>query len=895
MRHRVMGVAVVVLLAVPGALSARQARTPEVGAAPGMKRVVAVSAGSEPPRLDGVLDDAAWALAEPATGFVQMRPNPGAAATRPTEARVVYDASAIYVGMRLYDHPDSVAAQLARRDASGIFTDWAHVVIDSYHDRRTAFRFSVTPRGTKKDVLHFDDVGEDLNWDAVWDVAVRLDSLGWTAEFRIPLSQLRFSANDGGGMVWGVNFGRQIARRGEWSWWSPVLPDAGGFVSESGELHGLAGLDAGRRLELMPYTVAGLTLAPADPGNPFYEASDPLGNVGVDVRYGITSNLTLSATINPDFGQVEADPSVVNLSAFETFYPEKRPFFTEGSNLFEFDIGTDDGSGEALFYSRRIGRAPQRGVGGDGYVDAPDATTILGAAKLSGKTSGGWTIGLLSAVTAEERARVAAPGGAVAEEPVEPLTHYLVGSFARDFRHGRSSVGVLFTGTHRRLGADGAFESLPSAAYAAGLRGRHRFADGAWEASGYVAASHVRGSEAAIERLQLAPARYYQRPDADHVAVDPTRTSLTGAVANVGLWKIGGSIRGGVGGHVRTPGFEVNDLGFQGEADTGLLFGNLRYHQFEPKGVFRNFVIGINPSLGWTTGGEHTWTQVGHWANGQFTNFWSGGWWMGWRPAASSTTALRGGPAIARPASFRYDVWLEGDARKPVVWSVGVSGGREFDGGGHDLGVGLGLTVRPSPSLNLSLRPRIVRNRPTWQYVGQPESGGERHYVVGALDQTTASLTTRLNWTLSPTLSLELYAQPFISGGEYTTFRRVADPRADAFADRFEPLDATYDAAADTYRADLDGDGAPDLSFADPDFNFKQMRGNAVLRWEYRRGSTLYLVWSQSRTAYLAGGDAHDARLDLGRDVNRLFNRDEDCLTPVTNVFMIKVSYWLNG
>lgn len=859
-----------------------------------VKRVEARAVLAEPPRLDGVLDDAAWQPAEPATDFVQMRPVPGAPATRPTEARVLYDASAIYVGMRMYDHPDSVVSQLARRDASGVYTDWAHVLIDSYHDRRTAFRFSVTPRGTKKDVLHFDDSSEDVNWDAVWEVAVAIDSLGWTAEFRIPLSQLRFSRNDDGDLVWGINFGREIARNGESAWWSPVLPDVGGFVSRAGELHGLAGIGAARRLEVMPYAVAGLTRAPGEPGNPFYEANDPLGNVGVDLRYGITSNLTLSATINPDFGQVETDPSVVNLTAYETFYPEKRPFFTEGSNIFEFKVGVDDGSGEGLFYSRRIGRAPQRSIGG-GYVDRPDVTTILGAVKLSGKSSSGWTIGLLNAVTAEERAHVAQADGSVVETPVEPLTNYLVGSLARDFRRGESTVGMLFTATHRRLGDDGVFDFLPTSAYAAGVRGRHRFAAGTWEASGYIAASHVRGGETAIERLQRSPARYFQRPDADHVELDPTRTSLTGAVVNFGLWKIGGNVRGGIGGHVRTPGFEVNDLGFQTEADIALFFGNLRYHQFDPVGTFRNFTIGINPSIGWTTGGERYWSQIGHWANAQFTNFWEGGWWVGLRPQMLNVVALRGGPAIVRPASVRYEFWLEGDSRKPVSWGLGYWGGTEFDGDGNDGTAWFRLTVRPSPSLNLSLEPRVARNRPSWQYVGRPVADGERHYLVGDLDQTTASLTTRLNLTLSPTLSFELYAQPFISGGQYSDFRRVVRPRAERFADRFEPLDATYDAAAGTYRADLDGDGVGELEFANPDFNFKEMRGNAVLRWEFRPGSTLYLVWSQSRTASLSGGDLVGERFDLGRDLGRLFNLEDDVRTPVTNVFMIKVSYWLNG
>ena len=331
------------------------------------KQTGAVRLTGAPPAIDGRLDEAAWDRVEAVSDFVQMRPDPGAPATARTEARVLFDDDAVYIGMRMLDAPDSIAAQLVRRDASGTFTDWAHVMIDSYHDRRTAFRFSVTPRGAKKDVLHFNDTQEDLNWDAVWDAATALDAEGWTAEFRIPLSQLRFSRGDGNSLVWGVNFGREIARRGEWAWWSPVLPHVGGLVSQSGELVDLEAVRPPRRIEVIPYTLGRLTAAPAQPDNPFYERQAGEASVGADLRVGIGSNLTLSATVNPDFGQVEADPSVVNLTAFETFYPEKRPFFTEGANIFSFRIATDDQSGENLFYSRRLGRTPQR------FIPAPAA------------------------------------------------------------------------------------------------------------------------------------------------------------------------------------------------------------------------------------------------------------------------------------------------------------------------------------------------------------------------------------------------------------------------------------------------------------------------------------------------------------------------------------------
>ncbi|MGH7476317.1 MAG: DUF5916 domain-containing protein [Longimicrobiales bacterium] len=849
--------------------------------------------------LDGRLDEAAWASAPALTDFVQMRPTPGQPASQPTEARLLYDDDAIYVGMRLYDDPDSIAAQLARRDASNIYTDWAHVLIDSYNDNRTAFRFSVTPKGSKKDVLHYDDWAEDLNWDAVWEVATAVDEQGWIAEFRIPLSQLRFSSStseDQRELIWGVNLGREIARSGEWAWWSPVLPNAGGTVSQAGELRGLTRLRAPRRLELLPYSVARLTRAPGDAADPFWSENAASLDAGLDLRYGITSNLTLSATINPDFGQVEADPSVVNLSAFESFFPEKRPFFIEGSNMFQFGVGTDDGSGEGLFYSRRIGRAPQRFVAAAGYVDAPDATTILGAAKLSGKTASGWQAGFLDALTAEEDADIALDTGERQVEIVEPMSNYAIGTLSRDFREGSSTIGALFTATNRMLDGRSELSFLRSAAYTGGVRARHRFYNNTWEASGYVAGSHIRGSADAIARVQTAAGHYFQRPDADHLEYDPTRTSLSGALGNLWIGRFaGGNILGGFGAHVRTPGLELNDLGFQFESDQILTFASWRYVQFEPRWIFRSFGIGVNPSFGWTTGGEPIWAQFGSWTNWELKNFWNGGSWFGLRPGTMTTGAARGGPAIVREANFQGNVWLNSDRRKQLTGHLSVGGGREQDTGAWNAFVGGGASYRPSPQLNLSLSPSLSRNGNTWQYVTQRATDDERHYIFGEIDQTTFSLTTRLNYTLSPTLSLELYAQPFVSGAEYDRFRKLSDtPRADRFEDRFISLDGSRIAYIDgEYQADVDADGTFDVAFGDPDFNFRQMRGNAVLRWEYLPGSTLYLVWSQSRTGFVPGTD-QDPMFELGRDMRRLFNRDDAFPTPVTNVFLLKLSYWLN-
>ncbi|MFO7894721.1 MAG: DUF5916 domain-containing protein [Longimicrobiales bacterium] len=856
-----------------------------------------------PPQIDGRLDDAAWADAAVATGFIQMRPDPGAAASFPTEVRVLYDDEAVYVGMRLRDpEPSEIAAQLGRRDASGIYSDWAHVMIDSYHDRRTAFRFSVNPTGVQKDVLHYDDHSEDVNWDGVWEAAASVGDEGWVAEFRIPLSQLRFSAAEAcgssaaagcGEVVWGVNFGREIARLNQWAWWAPVLPDVAGFVSAAGELRGIRELEPPRRLEALPYVVAQGSRVPVN-GSPFQspDGRDSQLHFGADLEYGITSDLTLSATINPDFGQVEADPSVVNLTAQETFYPERRPFFVEGSNIFGFNIGFNDNSGEGLFYTRRIGRSPQRGLSDFGdHTDSPGTTTILGAGKLSGRTAGGWSVGLLHATTAEETGRVLTGTDGIQPYVVEPLTNYSVLRASRDFRDGRSAAGVMATGTHRRLNGTPGLAFLTDRAYAGGLDFRHRFADDSWDLSGWFAGSYVTGDSAAIQRLQTSSLRYYQRPEADHVEYDPAATSLAGYGGTLNLWKVAGSWRGGVGGTFRSPGLELNDAGFQTAADLAIVYANLRYHRFDPIGPFRSFTIGVNPSTAWDFGGLNLHKQLNLFANTELTNNWSFGFWSGRAFPGVSNGALRGGPAIRRPGALRANVWMNTDSRKPV--RVNLNGGWSVDdqGAGWSRRAGASVTWRPSGRLDLSLGPSINERSSEWQYITQTaDHTGDTHYIFAPIHQRTFSLTTRVSYAFTPTLSLQLYAQPFVSAGRYAGFREVADPQADRFGQRFHTFsdqELSYvpdgDGGWGTYAVDTDGDGTADYSFNEPDFSFKELRSNAVLRWEYRPGSTLFVVWSQGRSRVDPTGQFH-----VIDDFDRLVG------TGGSSVLAVKLNYWLD-
>ncbi len=593
----------------------------EVG--PPVLRAVRVS-GHEI-RIDGRAVEAPWLSAPVATDFVQFEPAEGEAATERTEARVLYGDEALYVAIRAYDRdPSGIVGQLTRRDQNS-YSDQVGVVVDSYFDRRTAFHFAVNPVGVKQDIYRYDDTGEDDGWDAVWEVATTTDEEGWTAEFRIPYSQLRF--RDADVQTWGINFVREIARRDETDVWAPTSRKDAGVVSRFGELRGLENLRAPRRLEIVPYTVGRVQRAPGDADNPFFRRSERFGTVGADLKYGLTSDLTLDVTLNPDFGQVEADPAQVNLTAFETFYPERRPFFLEGSSIFRFGLSPGDGdnANESLFYSRRIGRAPQ----GDpddrgGWVDKDPQTTILGAAKLSGKTASGWSIGALQAVTSEETARIAPATGSQFDEAVEPLTSYGMVRVQRDFRAGRSAIGLVATSVNRDQQVADALE-LRRDAYTGGVDFRHRFGGERFEVSGYMIGSHVAGSAAAIDAAQRSSVRYYQRPDAGYLAYDPTETSLDGGSAFLAIAKIGGSAwRYSTGVVTRSPGFEVNDIGYQRDADNTMSWVWVGYQRTTPTGPFRRYNLNVNGWGAWNYGGDRT--GFGGNVNGSFQlkNFWNG-------------------------------------------------------------------------------------------------------------------------------------------------------------------------------------------------------------------------------------------------------------------------------
>jgi hypothetical protein len=848
--------------------------------------------------LDGRLDDAAWQRAEPSRNFTQSWPDPGKPGTDPTEVRVIYDDDAIYVAVRAFDsRPDSIAAQLARRDASGIYSDWIHVIIDSYHDRRTAFRFSVNPKGVQKDVYNSNDNFEDTNWDAVWDVATRVDSLGWVAEYRIPLSQLRFgNAPEGQERTWGWQVMRDVARRNERVAFSPWTPDGRGFVSRFGDLTGLVNLPQPQRLEVIPYASAKVTRAPGSAANPFYRRTDASPNAGADVRYGLPGGLTLTATINPDFGQVEVDPAVVNLSAFETFFPEKRPFFLEGADVFSFGQlrRHNDYGGMTFFYTRRVGRSPQRYPGGPdvAYVDMPEQTTIAGAAKVTGRI-GPWTIGMLNALTNEERARVAGADGIVdSTTAVEPMTNFFAGRVRRDFRRGNTVVGGMLTTVNRQQSP--LFTNLLS--HGAGYGGvdfEHRWNRGRYTLSGYSLQTRVNGSPAVITALQRAPARYYQRPDASSFDVNPARTSLTGYSNALALSK-SGNLFGSVVVKEVSPGYEINDIGFHGRVDFRSVSPFIGYQSNRKERYTQNYFAGMWTNHAWNFDGTPIFQSVGGSTSATFTNMWSAG--MNGGSSIGryySDRLLRGGPLAYLPRDYRISGWLNSDNRRKVLLNPYANYQGYADDDSWSANGGLYIETRPRSNVHVTVGPNYFKQFSTSQYVQavtDPTATGTfgRRYVFANLHQSTLSFDTRVNWTLTPRLSLQSYFQPFVAVGRYEALKEFTTPRAYDFAvygrDRGTMVENTSNGAVTSYTVDPDGAGpAATFTVRNPNFNVHSLRGNAVLRWEYRPGSALFFVWQQQRS-----GSESAYELDASRDVGAIFRERP------TNIFLVKAAYWLS-
>src|SRR5213596_2356867 len=701
------------------------------------------------PVVDGRLDDPVWNLAPAVTDFRQTDPDEGAPVSEATAVRVLYDGTAVYVGARLFDTaPARIVRRLARRDAS-THSDEFRVFFDSYHDRRTAFEFIVNAAGVKKDVLIGEDGDfDDASWDPVWEAATSVDSLGWTAEIRIPLSQLRFSkAPD---QVWGVHFVRWIERKQEQALFPFIGKKENGLVSRFADLEGIRHVGSPKRLELLPYTVGrGTYLEPKDRGNPFERPSSYHSGAGADVKYGVSSSLTLDATLNPDFGQVEVDETFVNLTAFEQFLEEHRPFFVEGTEIFNF--GNNGG----------------------------------GAAKLSGRPAGGWSVGVLDALTARERATVFdTAAGTYARDEVEPPSNYSVGRARRDLDGGNTSFGLLATAMDRWPDSP-ALDVLPTRAYAGGLDFFRRWGDKTYSLAGSLGRSYIAGDPAALRQAQRSSNRYYQRPDASSFRYDPTRTSLAGVSADLYLNKVAGAWRWGIAGSTTSPGFEVNDLGFQKRVDQISAAAALGHRWTRPGKVFRQASAYLQVAPSWNYDGDAIDRTIKAFGYAQFRNFWTGDWSLSYSPPVVDDRLTRGGPLAQKPASWYASADVTTDSRA-TLGAYAFASFQHDAAGGWYLNAIPQLTLRPSAALSLKLTGGYVAGHTMAQIVTkQPDNiavaTDSTRYVFGELVQHQFYLTLRANVTFSPSLSVQLYAQPFTFTGDYRNFKELRARKTFAF------------------------------------------------------------------------------------------------------------------
>ena len=844
------------------------------------KQATAVRVARDVISLDGRLDEELWTTAPALTDFVQKDPVEGAAPTDRMEVRFVYDDDALYVGARMLAMSCSaVQAPLSRRDDVQQ-AEYVLVSLDTFLDRRTAYTLGVTASGVRLDHFHpeDDENRRDREFDPVWEAHAQITDQGWTAELWIPFSQLRF--NNQSEQVWGLNVQRWIPSRNEEVYWVLIPRTVQGWASRFGELRGIRNIPPTRRVELLAYA-GGISRVSGDrnPADPFDSGANFNGRTGADLKMGLGPNLTLEATVNPDFGQVEADPAEVNLSAFETFFSERRPFFVEGSRLLNSQVVVN------YYYSRRIGAPPTAPVQGD-FIDYPRESTILGAAKLSGRLASGTSLGFLGAVTGNEFARTAEQNARDLTERtrVAPRTVWGVTRVQQEFGAATSTVGLMATAIHRDLDeGDPLAARLTRNALTVSGDSVLRFKQGEYEVRLQGGLSYADGDPEAILRLQQSPVRYLQRPDADYVTLDPNRHSLIGG-------KGGAEVERTSGRHwlwssrldLESPEFEVNDIGRLAQADGIQWLNNLRYRETEPGNAFRSYSVGLNSRAEWNYGGDRQ--TNGYGLNGSVTwlNFWSTSVSLNVARRTQDLALTRGGPSMQEPNRWEVNATVRSSSAARNRWNANVAYGRDEDGG-LEFDTGVSLSVRPQPRWELSVGPSYERELTTQQYVAElGRTGTEtfgRRYVFAHIDRSTTVMQTRLNYTFKPDLTLDVYAEPFAASGDFSNHGELAVPRT-RLVRQYGTDGTTAEPLADGTLHVTDGPDSFDL--ANRDFNVLSFSSNVVLRWEWQPGSTLFVVWQQDRfertltDVRVGGGD--------------LFG---SLSAPGVNFFLVKASFWL--
>jgi hypothetical protein len=886
------GLQILMLLIVPGVLTVSlEAQQNNITAAGKERRqYFTQSTDGASIKLDGVIDEEVWNRVPWSSDFIENQPDDGTPPSQQTSFKVLHDEKYLYLAYRAHDSaPDSIVARLGRRDEFA--GDWVEINIDSYHDFRTAFSFTLSVSGVRNDEFVSDDGDNwDPNWNPIWDAATHIDSLGWSAEARIPFSQLRYSTQPN--PVWGIQVMRRIFRKEERSTWQHIPQNSNGWVSHYGELHGLSNLPTSKQIELAPYVLTQTERFEPQPGNPFNDGSRSKLSAGIDGKFSVTRDMILDFTVNPDFGQVEADPGAVRLDGYEIFFTERRPFFMESRNLFDYRIAGSVAGGEydsdLLFYSRRIGGAPHGypSLMEGEFAEVPSFTSILGAAKFSGKTKNGLSIGILESLTNPVMAEIAL-GEQRRETLVEPLTNYFVGRLIKDFNQGGTILGGIVTAVNRRNGLD----EIHKAAYSGGIDFQHSWQNKWWTFKLNMIFSRVEGSADAILRTQRGFVHLFQRIDADHHELDPTRTSLTGTGGTIRIGKYGGNPNkdGGIykfetGLTWRSPGLELNDVGFLLTSDEINHFAWGSYVIQQPFSIFNNAQINYNHWGRWDFEGQYLYSAFNTNAQVWFKNQWRFGGGFTYNPLEISNNALRGHTALRKPPGYGYDFNISSDSRKEITFQASSSSGAAYEKGVRFLSLEAGIQFQPFNALGFSVVPGYTRlERKQDQFVAHVTYEGQLRSITSFVNQKSLGISTRANYYIRPNLSVQYYGQPFIFRALYKNFAFVQEPLGKTIADRFHvftPQQISIDNGVAS--VDENTDGLIDYSFHTPDLNFIQFRSNLVIRWEYVAGSEIFLVWSQ--------GVVPDAYSDVNSPlVTSLFDNVFD--QQPHNIFLLKFSY----
>lgn len=841
--------------------------------------------------LDGMPSEEAWNLVEWAGDFTQWQPNEGKSPSQQTNFKIIYDEKFLYIAYRCHDlAPDSIIKRMGRRDEFP--GDWVEINIDSYHDQRTAFSFTISVSGVRSDEFVSNDGNSwDASWNPIWFAKTRVDDKGWTAEVKIPLSQLRYGNEPE--KIWGFQVTRRLFRKEERSTWQYIPQNSGVWVSRFGELHGLKNIPMHRQVEIAPYVIAQGDKYEKEAGNPFAKGFDTKLTGGLDGKVAITNDLILDFTINPDFGQVEADPSQVRIDGFQNFFEERRPFFIESRNIFDYQLTGSEAGGDydsdLLFYSRRIGSSPHGypSLSNGEYVKHPQNTSILGAAKFSGKTKKGWSIGILESITQREMATID-NNGQRRKELVEPLTNYFVGRLQKDIKAGNTIVGGIITGVNREKGLN---DLLHRNAYSGGLDFLHYWNKRTWYVRGNIVFSHVDGSKEAILNTQTSFEHLFQRPEAKEVSVDSNRTSLTGMGGTFRLGKIGG--KSGKLGQVfkfetgltfRSPELELNDIGFMLTSNEINHFTWAGLHYQKSFSIFRSARLNYNHWSRWDYSGRFLFQAFNFNSHATFKNNWQAGTGLTWAAFGISNNALRGASAIRRLPGLGHNLYVTSDFRKKVYAQVNVSNFWGFKNLMRNNDLGLFISFQPLDALRVTLSANYSYNwRKQDQFVTNVTYDNTVRSIVSEVKQKTLRFTGRLSYNITPELTVQYYGQPYITRPLYNNFAYVSGPLAKKYDDRFHvfnPGEISF--SNGEYLVDEDSDGIVDYRFDKPDFNFVEFRSNLVVRWEYKAGSELYLVWSQ--------GNNPDASYDLNTPVaESLF--DNAFADQSRNIFLIKWTY----